>query len=171
MRVAQLGKTARKARGVPVFGKTRKPAKGMPVVVVLPEQVRDVGSDPAEAGHAIQGSPASDIEWAVYRALRSLGWDDDRVRFEVSFQGGRAMVGGGQVLDFIVDTGTVPVVVDVRGRQFHGASVGKSSRDRMREMQILATSPTPRLLVIWEEVAHQWEQLRALLLREVGARK
>ena len=134
------------------------------------ELVLDRGQDPAEAGHLIHGKPCTDIEWATWRALRSLGWDEDRVLYQVSVFGGRSLVGGGQILDFVVDTGAGAVVVDVRGARWHGPQSGKAARDRWREMQLLSMLAAPRLVVVFEDVAHDWARLRALLLREVGAR-
>lgn len=134
------------------------------------EVVRDKTQDRAEAGRTIQGQPASDIEWATYCALRSLGWTDNEVGFQVSIYGGRVLIGGGQVLDFVVSSGASNVVIDVRGARYHGAQAGKAARDRWRELRVQAAAVPPRYVVIWEDVGHNWQRLRAQLLREVGAR-
>lgn len=172
MGVAKLGTKPRAARGVAVLGQTRRAPKkeSATAKAVMPSVERDAVEDPAEAGRTIQGVKASDIEWATYRALRSLGWQDRDISFQVESFGGRSRFGGGQVLDFIVQSGAGTWVIDVRGRAYHGATAGKSARDRIRELQVMgSTTSPPRYITIWEEVAHNWQQLRAVLLRELGA--
>jgi hypothetical protein len=137
---------------------------------VQPQLVRDTSEDRAEPGHRIQGKEASDIEWATYCALRSLGWKADDIGFQVPIFGGRALIGGGQVLDFVITQGPVAVVIDVRGRRWHGAEVGKSARDREREIRLMADKKQQRLVIVWEDVAHRWDRLRELLLEEVGTK-
>lgn len=155
---------------VPQLQVGRKAARGERQTLARPVLVQDVTEDPAEVGHLIQGQRCSDIEWATYRALRSLGWSDEQVMFQVSAFGGRSLVGGGQVLDFVVNTGAGAVVVDVRGARFHGPQAGKAARDRWREIQLMAMADAPRLVIVWEDVAHDWSRLRAQLAREVGTR-
>lgn len=127
--------------------------------------------DHTEEGHTIKGKPASAIEWAVYVALRGLGWDDEFLDFQVAVYGGRSRFGGGQVLDFVVNAGPRSAVIDVRGFRYHGPSAGRSAADRWREIQIAALPDSPRVIVVWEDVAHQASRLRSLLLRELGARR
>ena len=186
MSVAKLGKSPRKARGVARVGKKRAAPKSVATLrkkpraakketaqakAMMPQVERDAVEDPAEAGRAIQGQRASDIEWATYRALRSLGYDDNDIMFQVGMFGGRSRFGGGQILDFVVSTGAGTWVIDVRGQAYHGAAAGKSSRDRWRELQVLGSTNTPPVWVnVWEDVAHNWQQLRAQLLRELGAK-
>lgn len=155
---------------VPVLRLGRRAGRGEPRRPGRPERVRDRAQDRAESGHHIHGEKASDLEWAVYTALRSLGWTDKEISFQVRVFGGRALIGGGQVLDFVVDTGGGHVVIDVRGVAWHGPQAGKAARDRWREIQVMATPNAPRYVVVWEDVARDWSRLRALLLREIGAR-
>jgi hypothetical protein len=136
-----------------------------------PELVTDKAQDTTEAGHSIQGHQASDIEWATYKALRSLGWDDSDLVFQAHAFGGRSQVGGGQVLDFLIERGPQPVVIDVRGQAWHGSAAGKSAADRWREIRLAAMPAPPKLVVVWEEIAHNRDRLRSLLLRELGAKR
>lgn len=152
--VPQLGK-ARRKRGTK---EAESPA--------LPVHVKVV--DPAEAGHSIGGVKASDIEWATWRALLSLGWKAEEIQFQVHVFGGRTLKGG-QVLDFVLErAGMTPIVIDVRGREFHGKTAALAAKDAAREFQLAASGKHPRLVVVWEEVAHNWGALRALLSAEVG---
>ena len=137
---------------------------------VQPQLVVDKSEDPAEAGHRINGKRASDIEWATYRALRSLGWESADIGCQMPGMGGRIQVGGGQVLDFVINQGTMTVVIDVRGRRWHGSEVGKEASDTEREIRLMAGREPRRLVVVWEEVAHDWSRLREFLLEEVGAK-
>jgi len=150
--------------------KKGKKGRGKKRVSLGGVKVRERTQDVAEDGHKIQGRDASDIEWAVYKGLRSLGWTDDDVSFQVPIHGGRNPVGGGQVLDFVVIIGPNRVIIDVRGRQFHGPTAGKSARDRWREIQVTADPDAAKYVVVWEEVAHNWGRLRSHLLKEVGAK-
>jgi hypothetical protein len=121
-----------------------------------------------ESGHLIDGHRSSGPEWEVYKALRSLGYDDE-VRFQVAAFGGRRFVGG-QVLDFVVKSGPTTVVIDVRGTYWHGPQAGKTACDRWREIQLAAMPDPPRVVVVWEDVATSPDRLRALLLKELGAK-
>lgn len=153
------------------FGKRSKaPGRGRYTVPRQPVQTKERTQDAAEDGHAIQGREASDIEWAVYRALLSLGWTDDEIFFQVPMQHGRIPVGGGQVLDFVVYVGPGRVIIDVRGRQFHGPTSGKSAKDRFREIQAMSDPNTAKYVIVWEETAHNWGRLRSQLLRDVGSK-
>jgi len=139
--------------------KTRRPTQ--------PELITEHAA--LELGHTINGRKASGPEWEVYKALRSLGYDDE-VQFQVSAFGGRRFIGG-QVLDFVVRSGPTAAVIDVRGIYWHGAQASKSTRDRWREVQLAAMPDPPRVIVVWEDVATSPDRLRALLLKELGANR
>ena len=147
----------------------RKPARAKAQRPIVPAKVVDRSDNLSEAGHTIQGYSASAAEWAVYTALRSLGWDDE-IQFQTSVFGGRQFPGG-QVLDFVIHAGPQSAVIDVRGLRWHGPQVGKSARDRWREVQLSAMPHPPRLVVVWEDVAESRERLRSLLLKELGAKR
>ena len=135
-----------------------------------PVKVRERFQDRTEEGRTIQGRSASALEWAAYVGLKSIGYTDDDILFQVPISGGRNAIGGGQVLDFVVTTGQGRVIIDVRGRQFHGPQAGRAAADRFREIQAMNQPDQPKYVIIWEEVAHNWGRLRSLLVREVGPR-
>lgn len=150
--------------------KTKQPGRGRKRVPRKPTLITERTQDRTEEGHLIQKRQASDLEWAVYVGLLSLGWTDDNIQFQVPINGGRNLVGGGQVLDFVLTNGSQRTIIDVRGRQFHGPTAGKSAEDRWREIQAVNQPDTPRYVIIWEEEAHNWGRLRAKLLKSVGAK-
>ena len=152
---------------VPVLQLGTKPARRERRRPVAPAPVLETSD--VEPGHLIQGHKASGPEWAVYKVLRSLGYDDE-VQFQVSVFGGQRFPGG-QILDFVIAAGPQTVVVDVRGLRYHGTQAGKAPRDRFREMQLAAMPDPPRVVVVWEDIAVSADRLRALLLRELGAKR
>lgn len=153
---------------VPTLSPGRKAARAKLRPPLLPAPVKDRPGEP-EGGHTIQGYGASAAEWEVYKALRALGWDDE-IQFQASVFGGRQFPGG-QILDFVLHAGPASAVIDVRGLRYHGPQAGKSARDRWREVQLAAMPNAPRVVVVWEDVAHSADRLRSLLLRELGARR
>lgn len=160
----KYGKRKTKKR-VPQLTTKRVGIRGEKRKAIMPTKAKE--SDVAEAGHMVFGKKASDIEWATYKALLSLGWKS--FGFQVSVFGGRR-IKGGQVLDFVLRRPSgETIVVDVRGEYFHGNTAANKAADRARELQLLAGSSTPRLVIIWEREAHNWQRLRAKLLQEVGA--
>lgn len=168
MRAPTLGKRRKRAK-VPTLQPARRKRKAERDRPPTPTLVTDPTTDPTEPGRTVQGKRASNLEWATYKALRSLGYDDSDIAFQLSVFGGRE-IAGGQVLDFVVRAGPRPVVVDVRGARWHGTRTRATARDRWREIQLSALPDPPRVVIVWEEIAHNWRRLRALLLRELGAK-
>lgn len=149
----------------------RKPGRGRKRVPKRAVKITERNQDRTEDGRLIQGREASDIEWAAYVCLLSLGYTDDDIQFQVPINGGRNRVGGGQVLDFVIDLGGGRggrVILDVRGRRYHGPTAGKSAADRWREIQAVSQPDQPRYVIVWEEEAHNWGRLRSKLIREIG---
>lgn len=155
---------------VPILQLGRKPARGARKDPAQPVLVVDRGENKGEPGHLIDGKSASAPEWAVNLVLRELGWGPE-ISFQVPIMGGRALIGGGQVLDFVLNIGPTTTVIDVRGHHWHGAAAGRGAADRFREMQLAAMPNPPKLIIVWENVAYAHERLRAQLLRELGAKR
>jgi hypothetical protein len=165
----RLGKKRSPRSGAPQLGKSRRGKAGARLRKRPPKPRRvKPTTDPAEAGHRLQGRKASDIEWATYKALRSLGYGDKDISFQVSIFGGR-MRRGGQVLDFVIQRDGGPsIVIDVRGEYFHRGTAAQIARDREKRLRLLAEPRAPRMIIIWESEAHNWTRLRRKLIEEVG---
>ena len=127
---------------------------------VVPKGEFDVGPGP----WYVQGKKASKPEFQIARILNRLGW---RYSFQEAHFGGRAFPGG-QVVDFVLRDTHYPIVIDARG-YYHKGAAGEAN-DARKMLQIRATAPMVKILVIYEEQAANEEFLYALLLRELGGR-
>ena len=118
-----------------------------PIAVELPRmrpieraQVKDTG--PFFIGRL----KASDLEWRVYRMLLRLNWKPEQIRFQVDILGGRKPKG--QVLDFVVDGGSVFYVIWVNGDYWH--KYGPKYNEARENMQaVSAVWPSAHLVALF----------------------
>jgi len=110
-----------------------------------------------------QGERASKPEWRVLLTLMRLGWQP---AFQVRKFGGRSLAGG-QVLDILVTQRRPIVYIDVRG-YYHKGAEGEA-KDARKILQLRASNPDVKVLIVWEDETENREMLYSRLLHEVGA--
>lgn len=96
--------------------------------------------------YAIQGRPASDLEWRCYVALRKLGWSDEYIQFQTSVLGGR--MPGGQVLDFVLYGFGDVTVIPVNGDYWHRGGI-KGEMTSYNEQIIQTVMPAARVIPLY----------------------
>jgi hypothetical protein len=137
----------------------RQPSKGQASLRLVGERF-DIGEGPWYYG----GKKASSAEYRVLVVLAELGWSPE---FQVTKFGGRTLAGG-QVLDILITERIPAVYIDVRGYYHRGAQ--GEAKDARKIMQVRASAPDTRILVVWDSETEHREQLRNMLIREVGIR-
>lgn len=100
----------------------------------------------------------SKLEARVYRALRRAGWE--QIDMQVPILGGRT-VPGGQVIDFVLWPGPIPVFVN--GEYWH-----RNDEVEFLEMAAVQEVYGREPVVIWGGEAQTDEQALATVLRKVG---
>lgn len=137
----------------------RKPTQNVTrAAVTVPQETFDVGEGP----WTVQGKPASKPEYKVAVILSKLG---RRYLFQQSAFGGR-LIRGGQVIDFLLEDFPPRTVVDVRS--YHHMGARGEAQDAQRRLQVLASDPHSKYVVVWEEDTLTEEFLYRKLSIEVG---
>jgi hypothetical protein len=120
----------------------------------------DVGEGP----WFVQGKKASKPEYRVARVLNRLGWE---FNFQEAHFGGRR-IAGGQILDYVLSSTSYPIVIDVRSVWHMGAAA--EANDARKMIQIRASNPMARIVIVYEEQTENEELLYSFLLQELGAK-
>jgi hypothetical protein len=160
-RIAVPGK---KRRSAPVFVIPRERKRQQPPQIAKAPDYWTTEPGQEQTQYFIQGKRATKPEWLVVQELYKLGWD--RLQFQKSVFGGREFPAG-QVLDVVITQVWPPIVVDVRGEYWHQGAK-QEANDARKMMQVQASEPGTKFVVVWERITESPELLRSFLIKEVG---